>query len=189
MRHRLILTLVAALSVIDFSSTRADTPVDQRLVIAETSDVFRLSVPVGHLIMTIPRSELAVVHDSGSGGTASARYFHLEDTAHGIIISGWFESANQYRGIKQFWKGEVEAWKKSGAPMPRNESFQKAEKWDMVLFDVKVPGGSNTHIRAEWVERDTWIDVHISVTTTDPIDAARTTAMNMLRGIRVVSAS
>ena len=188
MRHRLILTLVAALSVIEIASARADTPVDQRLVIAETGDVFRLSVPVGHLSMTIPRSELAVVHDAGSGGTASPRYFHLEDTTHGIIISGWFESANQYRGIKQFWKGEVEALKKSGAPMPRNESLQKAEKWDIVLYDSKAPGGSNTHIRAEWVELDTWIDVHISVTTTDPIDAARTAAMNVLRGIRVASA-
>ena len=189
MRQHQILTLAVVASLAVIQSARAGVPAEQRLMVVESGDVFKLSVPVSRLSMTIPRNNLTVVHDSGSGGTASPRYFHLEDTTRGIIISGWFESANQYRGFTQFWKGETESWKKAGGPKPRNESLQKSEKWEMALYDVKVPGGSNTHIRAEWVDLGTWVDVHISVTSTEAIDAARATAMNVLKGIRVVPSS
>ena len=189
MRQHPFLTLAVVVSLAVVQSARAAIPVEQQLVVVESGDIFKLSVPVSRLSMTIPRNNLTVVHDSGSGGTASPRYFHLEDTARGIIISGWFESADQYRGFTEFWKGETESWKKTGGPKLRNESLQKSDKWEMALYDVKVPGGSNTHIRAEWVDLGTWIDVHISVTSTEPIDAARASAMNVLKGIRIAPAS
>jgi len=123
------------------------------------------------------------------GARANPRYFHFEDSARGIVISGWFEPDHLYRGIKQLWKSETDAWRKQQLPNPSNESFTKLAKWDAVLYDTKVPGGSNTHIRAEWVDSGTWIDVHISVTTTEAIAAARATAMDVFKGIRVVRAS
>ena len=49
--------------------------------------------------------------------------------------------------------------------------------------------GSNKHIRSEWVDLETWIDVHISVTTAEPIDAARAKAMGVLKSIRITEAS
>ena len=62
----------------------------------------------------------------------------------------------------------------------------KVDKWDAILYDMKVTAGSNTHIRSEWVELGTWIDVHISVTTAEPIGAARATAMSVLKYIRII---
>jgi len=167
----------------------AATPVDQQLAIQETDDSFRLSVPVSRLVMTIPRGDLKVVHDSGSGPTAGPRYFHLEDASHGIIISGWFEPADSYGGIKKFWKGETDSWKKNHLPDPNDTSIVKIDKWDAVLYDMKIPDGSNTHIRSEWVDLGTWIDVHISVTTAELIDAARAKAMSVLKSIRITEAS
>ncbi len=187
-RRELIMALVAS-SVVITQMAGAATPVDQQLAITQSDDSFRLSVPVSRLVMTIPRGDFTVVHESGSGGAASSRYFHFEDAPHGIIMSGWFESAQSYGGIKQFWKGETDAWKKNHLPSPKDTSIVKIDKWDAVLYDIKVPEGSNTHIRSEWVELGTWIDVHISVTTTEPIDAARARAMNVLKSIRITEAS
>ncbi len=74
-------------------------------------------------------------------------------------------------------------------PNPKDTSIVKIDKWDAILYDMKVPEGSNTHIRSEWVELGTWIDVHISVTTAESIDAARARAMSVLRSIRITEAS
>ncbi len=186
--HELIMAFVALSAVVPPMASAA-TPVDQKLAIQETDDSFRLSVPVSRLVMTIPRGDLKVVHDSGSGPTAGPRYFHFEDAPHGIIISGWFESAQSYGGIQKFWKGETDAWKKNHLPNPKDTSIVKIDKWDAILYDIKLPEGSNTHIRSEWVDLGTWIDVHISVTTAEPIDAARAKAMGVLKSIRITEAS
>jgi hypothetical protein len=181
MRHRELVMAFVALRAVILSMASAATPVDQQLAIKETDDSFRLSVPVSRLVMTIPRGDLKVVHESGSGGTAGPRYFHLEDASHGIIIiSGWFEPADSYGGIKKFWKGETDSWKKNHLPDPKDTSIVKIDKWD---------AGSNTHIRAEWVDLGTWIDVHISVTTPEPIGVARAKAMSVLKNIRITEAS
>jgi hypothetical protein len=189
MRQRELIMALIASSLVITPVAGAAPPADQRLAITETDDSFRLSVPVSRLVMTIPRGDFTVVHESGSGGSASSRYFHLEDASHGIIISGWFESSQSYGGIKKFWKGETDAWKKNHLPEPKNTSIIKIDNWDVVLYDMKVPDGSNTHIRSEWVQLGTWIDVHISVTSADPIDAAREKAMRVLKGIRITEAS
>jgi hypothetical protein len=128
------------------------------------------------------------VKDPNFGGAASPRYFHLEDRAHGIILSGWFEPAHSYKGIESFWKGETDSWKKNHLPKPKDVSIERIDKWDVVLYDMKVPDGSNTHVRGEWVDLGTWIDVHISVTTAEPIDRARATAKGVLGGIRIGAA-
>src|SRR5438445_12670324 len=141
MRHRCLLTPLVAAGVVIPPLAGAAPPADQQLAIVEANDSFRLSVPVSRLVMTLPRGDFTVVNESGSGAAASSRYFHFED-AHGIIISGWFESGQSYGGIKQFWKGETDAWKKNHLPSPKDTSA--------VLYDIKVPGGSNTHIRGEW---------------------------------------
>src|SRR5947209_1844686 len=151
MRHRCLLTALVAAGVVITPLAGAAPPADQQLAIVEANDSFRLSVPVSRLVMTLPHGNFTVVKESGSGAAVSSRCFHFED-AHGIIISGWFESAQSYGGIRQFWKGETDAWKKNHLPNPRDTSIVKIDNWDAILYDIKVPGGSNTHIRGEWVE-------------------------------------
>ena len=189
MRARLLLAAASmASAVFPGPPARAATPADQTLVISEADGSYRLSVPVSRVVMTIPRGGLEVVKDPNFGGAASPRYFHLEDKARGIIVSGWFEPAESYKGVESFWKGETDSWKKNHLPKPRNVSIERIDKWDVILYDMKVPDGSNTHVRGEWMDLGTWIDVHISVTTAEPIDRARATAKGVLGGIRISQA-
>jgi hypothetical protein len=157
------------------------------LRVTEAGDSYRLSVPVSHLVMTIPRGSFREREDA-TGINESPRYFFFEDETRHAIISGWFEHVSSYSGLEDLWKQETDAWRKTGAPQPENASFAKIDGWNAVFYDVNVPGGSNTHIRAQWVALDTWIDVHISVTTTEPIDAARATALDVLKSIQVAEA-
>jgi hypothetical protein len=156
---------------------------DQALSVTESADTFRLSVPVSRLEMTIPKGAFSVARVPAGGATANPRYFQLDD-AHGVIVSGWFESAAGYKGIDAFWKGEAGALG-GGRFAPRNTKLTTVGKWETIFYDVDVPNITNTHIRAEWAEQGTWIDVHISVTTQEPNDVARDIALRVLNSIQV----
>jgi len=182
MCRRSIRVAVACVSVALATTVSAQSAATLR--VAESGDSYRLSVPVSRLEMTIPKGAFSVAEIPGRGATASPRYFQLADHAHGVIISGWFEPAEGFKGIDAFWNGEAEALRRGGFP-PRNTKLTNVGKWQAVLYDTEIPKGTNTHIRAEWVEQGTWIDVHISVTTEESNDAARATALGVLNSIRV----
>jgi hypothetical protein len=165
-------------------ATPALAPSEQTLTVTESGDRYRLSVPVSRLEMTIPKGAFSIADVPGRGAAASPRYFQLEDKARGVIVSGWFEPAAGFKGIDAFWKGETEALRRGGFP-PTNTKLANVGKWEAVFYDTEIPKGTNTHIRAEWVEQGIWIDVHISVTTREPIDVARATALRVLSSIRV----
>ena len=153
------------------------------LTVTESADTYRLSVPVSRLEMTIPKGGFSLARVPAGGATASPRYFQLDD-GHGVIVSGWFESAAGYKGIDAFWKGESSALGR-GRFAPKNAKLTTVGKWETVFYDVDVPDITNTHVRAEWAEQGTWIDLHISVTTTEPKDAAREMALRVLNSIQV----
>ena len=164
-------------------TVRAASP-QETLRIATTGQAYELSVPVGALVMTIPRGGFEVVVEPGERATASPRYFHLRDPARGIVISGWFEAARGYRGFNAFWEAERAEWTKGRAPAPSAWTTGRVGQWEAAFYDLSLPV-SNTHVRAEWVEAGTWIDVHISVTTARPIEEARATALSLLQSIGV----
>ena len=174
-----------SLFAVTLAITASATPAEQTLVTRLVNDHFELSVPVSHLVLIIPHGGLGPVDGPRAGASASPRYFHLGDPGRGLIITGWFEPAATYKGIDALWKGETDAWMHTGQPTPTNVLMRRIANWDAVLYDLNVPGGSNAHIRAEWVALNTWIDLHISITSTEPIETARAMAMDMLRNIRV----
>jgi hypothetical protein len=184
MRLRQTLILAAALAMAAPSLCIAAPP-EQTLVVAESGGSYRLSVPISQLVMTMPRGGLAATQYPAS---ASPRYFQFEDASRGVMLSGWFEPAGSFRGIDAFWKSETGEWQKRGMPEPLNVSMAKIGQWDAIAYDIAVPQISNTHIRAHWVQANTWIDVHVSVTSREPVEAARRRAMEVLNGI-VVSAA
>jgi hypothetical protein len=183
MRKRIVQTVaLVAAAALSYAAIAQSSPT---LTVAEAADAFRLSLPVSRLVMTIPKDGLTVVDErSQGGGTLSPTYFHLQDLARGIVVSGWFEPASAYAGFDAFWKGEAETLRRNGFSL-ENVAHAKVDKWDAALYDVEIPRAANTHIRAQWVEQGTWIDVHISVTTTNTIEAARETALEVLKGIRI----
>ena len=184
MRARILRAVALVAAAATVVSVRGQS--SQTLTIAESEDSYRLSVPVSRLVMTIPKDDLEVADAGTGGGTASPRYFNLQDRARGIVVSGWFEPAGAYAGLDDFWKGEAAALRRNGFT-PENIGQTKVDGWDVILYDMEIPRATNTHIRAEWVEQGTWIDIHISVTSRDRIEVARQIAMSVLTGIQVVA--
>jgi hypothetical protein len=154
---------------------------DASLHITATKDGYELNVPVSKLLMTITsKSPL----ETKKGGSGSPRYFYFEDK-NGLIISGWFEPAESFAGIQKFWDSETKEWKRRGLPDPVDVSMQKIDGWDAIIYDIKMPKGTNSHIRAHWVQAGTWIDVHLSLTTTLNSVDARAKLQEVLKSIQV----
>ena len=169
-----------------FSATAyANTPKSETIAIKELANAYELTVPISGLVMTVPKKGLARQQGSIGGGTDNPRYFYFEDKARKMVISGWFESDLKFTNVKTFWENETTAWKRGGLPEPKNVLFTKIGKWDAILYDITSPGGSNTHIRAHWVQSGTWIDIHLSITSDRPASELRTTLQSLLKDIQV----
>jgi len=184
--HRLNLGTLIAISFVVFLPFMADAASpDQSLVITETDNSIRLSVPVSRLALVLPRGKLVSADGVRTGASASPRYFRFKDPKLGLIVSGWFEPSNSYPGFGEFWEAEFTAMKKNGLiPVSRPE-LVKADNWLTVAYELTAPGGINTHLRAHLVQAGTWIDMHISVTTEKPIKVARKEALAFLKSVAV----
>jgi hypothetical protein len=155
------------------------------LEIAEDTDSYVLTVPVSRLVMSLRKGGLSRVQKSGKGSTGSPRYFFFEDKALHLIISGWFESDPGFSDIKKFWAEETDAQKRQNLPEPQDVSFEKLGSWSAIVYDVAVPGMASSHIRAEWQQAGTWIDLHMSLTSALSQAERRTKLRDELKAIRV----
>jgi len=163
----------------------AAAPRDDALQLTEKGDAYELAVPVSRLVMTIPKDGLE--RSANPAGTDHPRYFHF--TSAGLNVSGWFEPAQGYSGIEEFWKKESAAWNKA-LPAPSDVSFSKVGNWDVVAYDLKLqasgtPAVNQSNIRAHWVQSGTWIDVHASITSRDPSAEMRGKLVAFLKTIQV----
>ncbi|MDB6127107.1 MAG: hypothetical protein JWM35_1003, partial [Verrucomicrobia bacterium] len=137
------------------------------LKIKKVGDFYELSVPVSRLILKIPAQGLVHSTTRIGGSTDNPRYFELMRPSPNLIVSGWFESGERHKGIKEFWAGESSALSRSGLPAPRNVEFLKLGSWDIVSYELRITDSdklANANLRAELVQAGTWIDLHLSVT-------------------------
>ena len=174
----LLVALLGVSGVIRAQATEKQTSLE----ITEKGDRYLITVPVSRLVMTIPKAGL---ERKPSTDQASSRYFLFENLSLHLFASGWFESARGFSGIKEFWSGETEAWRKQNKPEPRDVEFQKIGFWDAILYELSVPGGGSSHIRAECVQAGTWIDLHISITSGSSADDRHRTLRTFLDAIQV----
>ena len=161
-------------------------PNQAALQITEATDSYVMSVPVSRLIMTVPKGRLVRGDPAIGGGTASPRYFYLDDKASALVISGWFESDQGFAGIKQFWANESAAWQGGNLPQPTDVVFEEIGKWNAIVYDMAVPGGRNSNIRAHWIQAGTWIDIHLSLTSKASSAELRGQLREMIKSIQVV---
>jgi hypothetical protein len=183
-RIRRLILGVLTFSVCAFG-TGEQAPKEVTLQITEQAEKYVLTVPVSRLVMTIPKGGLTQRHNSLGGSADSPRYFFFEDDALHIIVSGWFESDDQFSGINKFWADEMAAWKQKNLPEAKDVSFENLGSWKAFLYDVEVPGNANSHIRAHWVQHGTWIDLHLSLTSSDSQKQRREKLRNALKAIQV----
>lgn len=169
----------------------ASPPQEGTLQVEDLKDCYQLSVPVSQLIMKIPKGGLKLKISPKGPATQGPRYFDFDDDARHLIISGWYESADHYPGVKKFWEGETNGWKRRGFPKPQDVSLTKVGGWDAVFYDQSIQGTpvASSHSRAEWVEAGTWIDLHIEVTSDSPSAERREEISAFLKTIQVTKRS
>ncbi len=143
------------------------------LQITEQNGKYVLTVPVSHLVMTIQKGGLAKTKNPFGGAGDSPRYFMLQDSSLHLIVSGWFESDEHFDGIKKLWATDVAAWKQRNLPEAKDVSFEDVGKWQTIFYDTTSPAKGQSHIRAEWVQDGTWIDLHLSFTSDDKSQTER----------------
>lgn len=159
-------------------SARADA-----IEITKRAGAFELTFAPSQLTLVVPSEGLSAVDESSSGNGPS--YFHLEGRESGMVLSGWFEPAHRFTDVKTFWQGETEGWKRGGLPEPVYVEFAEIGGWRTVIYDIPIPRGHNSHIRAHWLEAGTWIDLHLSATVEGTRSEARYRLQSLLERVRV----
>jgi hypothetical protein len=166
-------------------TVRDDAAGADAIQIDQREDHFFLTVPMSRLILSIPKGNLLYRKTPSTSKAAHPRYFYFEDPALNMIISGWFEPEKNFAGVKKVWEEDTLAWKKNRLPDPVNVSFMKIGNWDTVLYDIESPEYVNSHIRAHWLQADTWIDIHVSITTNKSNQNAKLKPDALLRSFSV----
>jgi len=147
--------------------------------------------PGAPFTFTAPQSRVIVKMSDPSlrpddAAPASMNYFKLTRRDPQLILSGWLEPASSYKGLKEFWQSESRSPAYAGALAPNRVEMLKAGPWEVVAFDVSVPGGTSAHLRAERVQAGTWIDLHLSTTSARPPATLRAELLAVLRQVQVV---
>ncbi len=154
----------------------------ERIVIHGRGPVYELTVPISHLRLLIPQNRFFIdEHDNDN-----PRYFQFSNkNKPQIIISGWFENENNYPGIKKLWSDDLEDWPRSFLPEPQNIFFSKIGIWEVVTYDLPISEGTNSHIRAQYVKKGTWIDLHLSITSKKSISENQKILSDVLQRIQI----
>lgn len=146
------------------------------------SGAFEFTVPESRVVVKVP--DIGLQRDDPAGG--GPRYFKLSRSSPQLILSGWLEPASQYKGLKAFWESETRSPAYAGAGAPTRVQMLQVGPWEVVAFDVAVPGGTSAHLRAERVQAGTWIDLHLSSTSTRAPAALREELVAALRTVKIV---
>lgn len=155
------------------------------LELTETLTAYVISTPPSGLRMKIPRGDFVRMT---SMERPTSRYFYFINPSDLLTLSGWVENGRSYEGVEGFWAAE----NKDNRLGATNVSIEKLGGWDIVIFDVPLPakGGVsikavNTHMRAEYAAKGTWIDVHVSTTSESSHDKNRKKLIALLRRLKI----
>ena len=101
------------------------------------------------------------------------------------MLSGWFEPDRLFTGVRNLWEKDTQSGVKSGLAEPINVSFEKLGGWDTVMYDHNLDNIVSSHLRAHWVQSGTWIDLHLSTTTSSSSAENRKKLKSLLGGISI----
>jgi hypothetical protein len=149
---------------------------------AAAAGPFEFTVPESRVVLRVSLPGLRRDPDPGNG----PGYFSLSRREPQLILSGWLEPASRYRGLDVFWEEERRSPAYDGPGAPTRVEKVKVGPWEVIAFDVPVPGGTSAHLRAERVEAGSWIDLHLSITAARPAPALRDELLAALRTVEVV---
>jgi hypothetical protein len=152
--------------------------------VARSEVPFTFTVPQSRILVKI--SDPLLLPDA----TASTKpnYFKLTRREPLLIVSGWLEPAQSYKGLTAFWATESRSPAFAGPRAPIRVETLREGAWEVVAFDVSVPGAVQSNLRAERVEAGTWIDLHLSTIARDtsPSTKLRAELLAALRQVQVL---
>jgi hypothetical protein len=175
------MSTIIAVTIAIASLSMAQDASSRRLQIAEKDGAYELVVPVSRLFLRIPKEQLV----QAKLPSDSPRYFSFQDRDRALIVSGWFEPEGAFTGMDAFWSGEQRGLNRGGFQI-EDVTRERNETWQVVLYDVRLPGAGNFHMRAEHVRAGTWIDLHLSVTSKQSQAEARKLLWDTLKTIQVL---
>jgi hypothetical protein len=149
---------------------------------AQTSDKpFTFTLPQSRVIVRM--SDASLQPDPPGD---KPNYFKLMRRDPQLILSGWLEPAARYNGLEAFWESEKRSPAYAGPLAPTRVEMLRNAPWEIVAYDVALPGGiTSAHLRAERVLAGTWIDLHLSTTSTRPATSLRAELLAALAGIEI----
>ncbi len=169
-----MMAMVRSMRFIRDESVRAPAPV------ARTGP-FEFTVPQSKLLLRITDAQMI---EDGAG--SKPNYFQLSDRAVSRILSGWFEPAERYDGLKKFWRGESATLTKNGFK-PEGVEFAQIGDWEVIYYHQTLsPETRMCHLRAELARAGTWIDLHFSATGPEPISELRQRLTSLLSAVAIV---
>jgi len=144
---------------------------------------FTFTVPQSRVLVKI--SDPSFLPDAAA--SAKPNYFKLSRQEPLLIVSGWLEPAQQYKGLKAFWEGESRSPAFAGPLAPIQVEMLKEGAWEVVAYDVSIRGAIQSNLRAERVEAGTWIDLHLStLARATPSTKLRADLLAALRKVQVL---
>ena len=171
------IAFVAALLLLGACATGDEESIDAW----QAGDFYFVTVGVSKLVMMMPKGDL-LPHPASN---ESSRYSMFAARDDSLIVSGWFEPDRLFPGIDEYWKQKIASSRKAGIPAERDVQFSKLGNWQVITYEVEVPNVTSTHMLAHWVQSGTWIELHLSTTTTGLAADNRANLTEFLQGISV----
>jgi hypothetical protein len=178
------LFIVVAVLLLTSPASAADVPASESIAIQERDGAYEITTPSSRLVAIIPRGGLVLMMHA-TGAVENTRYFLLEDNTRHLTVSGWFEPAQAFPGVKEFWTQQTQHWRDQGTSDPQAVSFAKIGDWDAILYDMPLAAGTDSHLRAHYVQAGTWIGLNLSISTDLTTAENRATLERVLKAVQV----
>jgi hypothetical protein len=175
------LSAVAAVVLVVATVVAGQVP-NQRLTVTEKDGAYEVTLAVSRLVLRVQKDQL--VPSKPGTSSDSPGYFSFEDRQKALVVSGWFEPEQAFKGVEAFWSAEQKSLDQAGI---RTEDVVREQigNWQVVFYDIRLPGGRSSNMRAECVQSGTWIDLHISVTANQSEAEGRKRLRAVLGSIQV----
>lgn len=152
----------------------------KKVEITKSATTTTVRFPAANIALVLPSGNFSDLAGAGAGPVDNPRYFILADPAEGQDLSGWFESAGKYHGVRDFWAKESTG---PGLTDAKHVEFSKVGVWDVVTYDIALGDATSANLRAETVMGTTWIDLHFSMTSRTPTAERQRKQAELLKAI------
>ena len=183
-----MLKLMASIQFTRGSGAPPPPPADA-IRVTHSQGNYELTVSQSKVLLQFPEAGLQPANQDATGNTNNPRYFEFNRPSPFLILSGWFETADKYGGIKNISAQITDHPPQKGVPDATNVVILTKGKWEIVAYDLPLPEpnahANSVNVRAELTQSGTWLDVHLSTTSEEPVATVREKLLAFLATLQV----